>query len=600
MSEYENDETKYAAINNNQEIAFDYMEAQETARLTAEKVRFGTYTLATTLYAGAAVAAAAEALSKNGGTCIKTPDKTTTSLNMGFDFMQVVDKDFGEYHYIKDITYTEFIEIAVRKVANIIVPSAHAQDTPVQDLPVPPEGSQELYTGGWITPKTDNAGNTTYEAYDINGNLQGPYNGTDFTNIDGDKVTLTDKGFDVGANLLGEVVITACRDSEKKYNEETKKCEVPTVVTEAKEILGGFDKSEAGKKHLNILDKAMRSAIFRGGLAVAVGAYTFTLAKQAKENIEILKKRIAAIQKLKSDFVDNGGTSGMELCNMTEEQENEPARCKGIRANSSNSKTTRDWNLLAGIGSGPIKTCIGKNNKIDNSCECKKNNTCARIPSGFSIGGLGNSSWANAIAMPANKLLTGKFSGADLDTADLNNKSYALKAKLKKMTKDPKFSDIAKKINSTGRNIQNSNLRLFKKSFPNGAPPSLAAFGAGVSNSIPTTASDVVKSVQEKISASKKTKFTEGGTLAGQGKADNGLDFDWGSSTGNGAGVKIDDVASVMDKNYKITGDINKNSTQDIFKILSIRYQRSGLRRLFDESGKSSSDEANSSDINEK
>ena len=55
-----------------------------------------------------------------------------------------------------------------------------------------------------------------------------------------------------------------------------------------------------------------------------------------------------------------------------------------------------------------------------------------------------------------------------------------------------------------------------------------------------------------------------------------------------------------MGKNFKIKGDINNNPGQDIFKILSIRYQRSGLRRLFDESGDSSHDEANTSDINEK
>jgi len=359
-------------------------------------------------------------------------------------------------------------------------------------------------------------------------------------------------------------------------------------------------KSPAGKKQSNIVDKAMREPLFRGGLAIAVGYYTFTLAKQAKENIEILKKRIAAIQKLKSDFVDNGGTSGFETCNMLEEQEDEPARCKSIRANNSNSKATRDWSLLAGASSGGQKVCIGQNDKIDPACECRKNNSCTRIPSGFSIGNLGNSSWANALAGPTNDLLTGRISGGQLDTADLNKKSYALKAKLKKMSKDSKYSDIASKINSIGDKIKASNLRLYKKSFPAGAPPSLASISSGVSSSMPTSAKDVVKKVQEKISESTKSQFSAGGTLGNTAKADNGLDFDWGSSGGKGAGIVVEDVASVMNKNYKITGDINKNSSQDIFKILSIRYQRSGLRRLFDESGKSSHDEANNSDINEK
>ena len=54
-----------------------------------------------------------------------------------------------------------------------------------------------------------------------------------------------------------------------------------------------------------------------------------------------------------------------------------------------------------------------------------------------------------------------------------------------------------------------------------------------------------------------------------------------------------------MDKNYAIKGDINKNPSHDIFKILSNRYQRSGLRRLFDTEGVSVADEADSTDINE-
>ncbi|MBT4790259.1 MAG: hypothetical protein HON90_01700 [Halobacteriovoraceae bacterium] len=54
-----------------------------------------------------------------------------------------------------------------------------------------------------------------------------------------------------------------------------------------------------------------------------------------------------------------------------------------------------------------------------------------------------------------------------------------------------------------------------------------------------------------------------------------------------------------MKKNYNFN-DINDNSTNNIFKIITNRYHRSGLRRLFDDEGISQADEANKSEINER
>lgn len=353
---------------------------------------------------------------------------------------------------------------------------------------------------------------------------------------------------------------------------------------------------------MNGLDKAMTNAWVRGAIAATLGTYTTIIAVKAKKNIDILKERIKALEKLKSDFAANTNGSGLVACNMDEAQEGESEKCKSIRANAVKDLNKSKWGMLGYSNQSPVKVCVTKNNKIDEDCRCKETKTCARVPSSFNIGALGNSSWANALSSPTNSLLTGNISGADLDTADLNNKTYALKNKLKQLEKDPKFAKQAKKVNGLSNKLMKLHNKSFKKSFPKGLPSSLASLSAPISNSVATSPKDVVKKVQERIAASKKSKFEQGDEPTGAAKAaSNGLDFDWGDSASGGTGgVKIDDVASVMDKNFKIKGDINKNSNQDIFKILSIRYQRSGLRRLFDESGKSSYDEANDTDINEK
>jgi len=560
MSEYEStstDEEKYKIINENQEVSFEYLKESEQARLTAEKVRFGTYTLASGLYAGAAVAAIVEGLSKTG-VCKSTAAVQESNFNMGFNFLQVVDNDYGRYHFIKNITYSEFIEIGVRKVASLILPSAHA--------------SSEI------------------EHIEVIGNLTDCAPGTSRPE---EKIEMTDEE---GFKSMGRPCL-----SDNPGND----IQASSAQTNG---IGGFFKENFNKllesplkgKQFNFLDRAMTTPIIRAGIAVAVGAYTTTIAVQAKKNIDILKKRISAINKLKSDFISN--SQGLqETCNMVEAQDGEPDACAGIRAKGYEKYQASNYDMLAKNTEAVTNVCMDEDNKIDEDCKCRQTNSCTVIPSSFSFGGLGNSSWAQALAGPTNQLLTGSISGAELDTADLTNKSYALKNQLKKMEQDPKFSAAVKKVKSLGEKIQKSNGKLYKKSFPSGTPASLASFGADISSKIPTSAKDIASSVKAKIAQSSKDKFSNGSsTERVTGSTSNSLNFDWGDSAAGGkGGVQIDNLASVMDKKFKIDGDINKNSSQDIFKILSIRYQRSGLRRLFDETGTSSMDEANEEQINE-
>lgn len=561
MSEYEStstDQEKYEIINENQEVSFEYLKEAEEARLTAEKIRFGTYTLASGLYAGAAVAAIAEGLSKTG-VCKSTAAVQESNFNMGFNFLQVVDSDYENYHFIKDITYSEFIEIGLRKVANIILPSAHA--------------------------------NSEMERMEIIGQLSDCAPGTSRPE---QEIEMTDKD---GFKSTGR----PCLSDNTGSNIQASSPQTSGIGSFFKENFNKLLESPLKGEQFNFLDRAMTTPIIRAGIAVAVGAYTTTIAAQAKKNINILKKRISAINKLKSDFVSNS-QSLQETCNMVEAQDGEPDACAGIRAKGYENYQASNYGMLAQRSESATNVCVDKDNKIDEECKCRETNNCTVIPSSFSFGGLGNSSWAQALAGPTNQLLTGSISGAELDTADLTNKSFALKNQFKKMEQNPKSSSAVKKVKSLSDKIKISNGKLYKKSFPNGTPASLASFGGDISSNIPTSTKDIANSVKAKIAENSNDKFSTGSaTQETTGSTKSGLNFDWGdSSVGGKGGVQVENVASVMDKNFKIEGDINKNSSQDIFKILSIRYQRSGLRRLFDESGKSSVDEANDEQINEK
>lgn len=624
MKAYENKNDKYKVLNQNQEIAFEYMAATEKARLSAEKVRRGTYVLSTALYGAAVVTAAVEAIqfANNPGTNACSLKKTT-SINTSFEFLQSIEPEFSKYHYIKNINAKEIAEIVLRKLYHNIIPQAYAYDPIVnckedevyddkakvcipqmnnKEQPKLPANAIIAATGDtYFLPKKDASGKDYLEEFDLytNKNLGTSNFNQQFIDNDGNLITLKDGvlKIDKGAGVrdLGEVIICASNSEgeERQFNPTTQICEVINKVKN----------TEVAKQHKSLMDRAVGNPIVRGVLATGLGTYSYILAKQAKENINTLEKRIAAIEKMKSDFHKSGGISSYTTCNMEEAQEGEAEECVSIRAKGFDKWRRSNYNMLGNMNYSPIKACINKQKKLDTFCKCKtqkasdgsKGNNCISIAGNFKLGALGSSSWANALATPTDYLLNGTFSGADLDTDDLTQKSFALGKQLDKMEKDPTYKKTINKIKSNADKMQDSQLKLFNKSFPNGL--SSSGLSTAPLAAVPSSKESVIEEVKKQIAEAQKAKFKRGEGIKAATEKKNGLDFDWGSEGDSEAGIKIDDVASVMDKNYQIKGDIHKNSDQDIFKILSIRYQRSGLRRLFDTEGKSSFDKANNSQI---
>lgn len=616
MTEYESQDTKYQVLNNNQMMAFEYMLENEKARLAAERIRKGTYYLATTLYGAALVTVGIEALTATtmgkpsgcdsnlsahpevkGVTPLKSKginqptfdppkvnidikSKSTGSIDKNteksFQYMQAIDKDFSQYYYIENPTLAELTEIVLRKVYNNIIPSAYAQDA-----------NQK---------KEDKD-----EDKKCNNNEQIGTDGKCATIVTADKKEKSK--FKVG-DLFGWVskIFPFLSGNKKK---STAGSNNTTGAGADATTSAGVDGGKAiGEKSKNFLDRAVKNLAVRAGFATVLGGYALHLAKQAERNVETLKKRIAAIEELQSDFKKSGGVNGYNVCNMEAPEEGEPSECKEIRTMGYDAWKKSNYNLLGQSGYTPIKTCVNKSNEIDTFCNCKNQkatdgsggNNCVSIGNSFTMGSLSGASWASSLQTSTNNLLNGNLSGADLDTADLTNKSFALSKQVKKMEKDPETSKFMKDANDIGLKIQKANESAFNSSYPSGFSSPLASFGT--SDAIPTSVADVEKEVKKKL-ANMDAKFTKGQNATSVNSKKKNMDLDWGSEAGS-AGVKIDDIASIMEKEYKIEGDINKNSDQDIFQILSLRYQRSGLRRLFDTDGTSSVDQAAETDINGK
>jgi hypothetical protein len=614
-------EKKYQDMTDNQTLAFDYLIEAEEARKSAEKIRKGAYTLSALLYTGALAMAVVETAQVGfgyGAACDAQASYDKRSLiKKHYDKLVVFSEEFSGYEHQTDMTSAEFLEIIARKIYSNIIPAAYAQDNNSEYIEyLTYEGEDKMYINkndGKLYKVDDDGG------YTLVPNAIPMQQGQTFIGQDGNSYQFqgAGKGFQLN-NQFDEVVVTACKNGE----EENGDCKKDNgVIDFMKEKYGDIIKSDTGKKQMNAVDKAMATPYIRAALATALGLYANELRKDARDNIEIAQNRIDALTKIRDDFVASGG-AGLVMCKDDDREDSSKPNCFCYTEDGSFDDSKRKLTICKQLAvefdlkqakkygwkhgaMDTVKVCVDEGNNLDTFCKCKskksksgKGNACTKISSRLNISGLGGNSWLKGLSAPADSLLNGKLDGSQLDTTDLNKKALALQKKLKKMEKDPKYGKAIKKASETSLKMQKAHKSWFKKSFPNGAPRSLASNSLGSSAPIPTSAKDVIKAAEKNVANSNEVKYKDGGKLGSAKKSEDSLDFGWGDEGAKG-GVKIDEIAKVMDKNYAIKGDINKNPSHDIFKILSNRYQRSGLRRLFDTEGVSKADEADSTDINE-
>lgn len=624
MSDYKR-EGKYKIMTDNQTLAFDYLIEAEKARKSAEKIRRGAWVASASLYTAAALMATIEWIqvgSQFGAACAAAASYDVDKhIKSKYDSIATLSPELSGYEYLDGMTSAEFIEIIARKVMSELSPIslAHAQDGGGDSdymLTLGPEDDPVYInkTSGRFFRKNNNS------FIEIE-NQTGAQNGQRIFDSNGNQFVFGSNGLTEDAGYMtGEVVVTACSKGTKKDGT----CKT-SIIDKFKNMFGKNKmKSPAVKKQMSALDKALATPYLRVAMNGLLALYARKIAKDAKENMDIAQNRIDALTKIRDDFVASGG-AGLAMCKDDDWDNKEMPQCFCFKPEGGPDAKKRNLTICKDLvakfdakmakkygwkygAMDNVKVCVDEKNQMDTFCKCKtkksstgKGNACTKISSKMNIAGLGGNSWLKGLTAPADSLLNGNLDGSQLNTTDLNKRALAIKKNTDKLAKDPKHKDKFRKINSTRAKLEKAHSNWVKKSFPNGAPRGLASSFASAAP-LPTSAKDVLKAAKKDAQKASEVKYKDGKPLAtgtGDKKGDN-FDFDWGDdSTGKG-GVEVDEIAKVMDKNYAIKGDINNNPSQDIFKILSIRYQRSGLRRLFDTEGKSIADEANESDINEK
>ena len=517
---------------NNQKRAFDFQIDQEKARKKAHNARKTIHNIAGGLYAGAAAVAIYEALAK--GWTIKdcktkgTPETPKAVQNLSSpmrgnntELLVLADPEtFGSFHYINNFSIEEIVEVSLRKLSNFIIPNANAQF------------KGDDYNEKFMSELGDDAG-----LYDDKGNL---------------------------------------------INKKT------STTNEVKNLTDPTTQAKAN----NVIDRIIGSPITRIAMSGLMSWYSFATAKGAGENADEAQQRIEAIEEIKAGFLTAANATNIIDCTEMDRRTQSKPRCycflsdntpNPARKNSSICKSLHagnidkagDYGANSTYASDAPRGCLVNGNKYKEKCNCKKEK-CTTFSGNLKLGPLANVSSLKNLLRKANGFNQGRLT-TDKLRGDKDSKQMAayLKKMQDKLKKDPKTKKVADQILKLRKQMDKKFNNIARQAVQSGAinPNSLASAGIG-SSSVPTSAKDVFKSAK---AALKKENLD----LAAPKKGNTLADFDFGDESGGGVDI-IDDNSDIMKKEFKVD-DISAASHVSIFKMISNRYQMSGMKRLFEE-----------------
>lgn len=339
--------------------------------------------------------------------------------------------------------------------------------------------------------------------------------------------------------------------------------------------------------------------VFSGLMAIWSGVLT----KQAMKVEKDSKERAEAYKKVQANFKSANGA--LNTCGSADRNDPSKANCycyteEGQRNNNRGNSAVCQ-KLWAGLKITPgkyngrakdynAKVCLAGSGQIDKSCACKSNNSCMKSGSG-NFGGLpGSFSMGSNPLQQVDAIANGTFDPAKVnDGATLANANRAL-AIAGKLIKDEPGSKKSQKIGD----------KIGRLAVKRGGSMGVTSFGGSSSSagSLSSNPAQAVRDLEDSFKAPEQAVGTYGGDGAeGLGTPEATEEPEFGL-TAEGLAAQEGQIAEVMNQDLDYGGnDINNGSTSNIFEVLSNRYQRSGMRRLFDENGSTQADKPAADDI---
>jgi hypothetical protein len=351
----------------------------------------------------------------------------------------------------------------------------------------------------------------------------------------------------------------------------------------------------------NKFDKIIQTPKFRIAFGAILGTLTAFMVKEMNQQKKTARARKETLLKLKGDFEN---TQGMKICTPQERNDQSQPGCycytaEGGRntARSQSAVCQNLWNSVNLNGTSYLSSsdtnnmvCITQSNAVDEKCSCRASNTCMKA-SGFNISGisLGTLSTLGSGLAPISTVASGN--GADLNTDGLINGAMKLRDATDKVLASKDLKDenaIVKAAEKSLGDFINQNTGTIGSPSARSTPSSLANFDAKAA----------LEELKEEVQSSPDVK----------GVAASGVGFDSGMSnepslefglTEQEAAIQEEQVAEVLQQDMDLGNNDISGSSTNLFEVLSHRYKRSGMRRLFDTEGKTEADKPAGTDINQ-
>lgn len=389
-------------------------------------------------------------------------------------------------------------------------------------------------------------------------------------------------------------------NAAKAYKEDDGKGSNLLATAAGGLIVGGLAYKFIGNKMITPEARAIFSGVMAG--------WTMMMAKHAASQAEASTKRAELLRKMKGEFASASGA--VYACQS--EDRNDPAKpecyCYTVenQRNSNRGNSQVCQKLWSGKNFRPgnynpladsARTCINSAGAADSSCSCKTSKGGCMKVSLSSLKGInpGMFSMLSQALDPVNKISDGSLDAANVNSASLENQAARLADVNKKLEGSKALANYKK---NKDKNTKDLIAGLTKASAGMSGNSLLGSSGSG-SSFMPASAGEAASMLEKEIDDSEinKVEGNAGEIAAPDSKPSEDPALEFGM-TQDQLVTQENQIAEVMKQDLDYgQSDINQGSTTNIFDVLSNRYQRSGMRRLFDEKGVTQPDKAAKTDI---
>ncbi len=348
-------------------------------------------------------------------------------------------------------------------------------------------------------------------------------------------------------------------------------------------------------------NKFIYSPVTRLGFNALLGTWMGIMTKHMSDQQKISEARAAKLREMKTEFES---ANGLLFCKSEDRSDPGKPKCYCFTADNkpnparSNSKICQtslaELNYKNNTDITKLKTCVDENFHSDPKCACKSKksstggNSCLKTTSGINFKGFnpGMFKMLSAGAGPGNDILNGNMAGGSMDEAAMSSNAAKIRAAANELvTKaDPSALKQAEKM-MTG--MQNSLIA------------GTSGMTMGGTSALPTNPKEAVKALEEEVKKDDTPEVTKTGGSGESGPVSSPVEEqpEFGLTEEQMA-AQESEIAEVMGQEMDMgNNDINSGEKTNLFDVLSNRYKRSGMRRLFDEDGKTKADAPSNSDI---